>query len=87
MGMDHERVLAYGVKDPRRIESEMAEMRAKEDKDRQVSEEDALLNDENMEHYEAQNEEIDFKANFFGEEYNKKFLDELAKIKAEKGAD
>ncbi len=87
MGMDHERVLAYGVKDPRRIESEMAEMRAKEDKDRQVSEEDALLNDESMEHYEAQNEEIDFKANFFGEEYNTKFLEELAKIKAEKGAD
>ena len=87
MGMDHERVLAYGVKDPRRIESEMAEMRAKDDVDRQVSEEDALLNDENMEHYKAQNEEIDFKANFFGEEYNKKFLDELAKIKAEKGAD
>ncbi|MDA8847140.1 hypothetical protein N9J02_00745 [bacterium] len=85
MGLDHERVLAYNVKDPRRIESEMAEMRAKEDKDRQVSEEDALLNDENMEHYEAQNEEIDFKANFFGEEYNKKFLDELAKIKKEKG--
>ena len=24
---------------------------------------------------------------FFGEEFNKKFLDELAKIKAEKGAD
>ena len=87
MGMDHERVIAYGVKDPRRIESEMAEMRAKDDVDRQVSEEDALLNDENMEHYEAQNEEIDFKANFFGEEYNTKFLEELAKIKAEKGAD
>ena len=87
MGMDHARVLAYGVKDPRRIESEMAEMRAKDDVDRQVSEEDALLNDENMEHYKAQNEEIDFKANFFGEEYNTKFLEELAKIKAEKGAD
>ena len=87
MGLDHERVLAYNVKDPRRIESEMAEERAKADTDRQVSEEDALLNDENMEHYEAQQGDIDFKANFFGEEYNKKFLDELAKIKAEKGAD
>ena len=87
MGMDHERVLAYGVKDPRRIESEMAEERAKADTDRQVSEEDALLNDENMEHYEAQQGDIDFKANFFGEEYNKKFLEELEKIKAEKGAE
>lgn len=87
LGMDHQRVLAYGVKDPRRIESEMAELRSKEDVDRQVSEEDALLNDENMEHYENENADVDFKANFFGEEYNKKFLEELAKIKAEKGAD
>ncbi len=87
MGLDHERVLAYNVKDPRRIESEMAEERAKADTDRQVSEEDALLNDENMEHYEAQQGDIDFKANFFGEEYNKKFLEELEKIKAEKGAE
>ena len=61
--------------------------RAKEDVDRQVSEEDALLNDESMEHYENENADVDFKANFFGEEYNKKFLEELAKIKAEKGAD
>ena len=87
LGMDHQRVLAYGVKDPRRIESEMAELRSKEDVDRQVSEEDALLNDESMEHYENENADVDFKANFFGEEYNKKFLEELAKIKAEKGAD
>jgi len=85
MGLDHERVIALGIKEPRRIESEIAQQRATDDVDRQVSEEDALLNDENMEHYEAQNEEIDFKANFFGEEYNKKFLDELAKIKKEKG--
>ena len=90
MGLDHERVLAYNVKDPRRIESEMAEERAKADTDRKVSEEDALLNDENMEHYEAQqgdNKAEDFQANFFGEEYNKKFLEELEKIKKEKGAE
>jgi len=87
MGMDHERVLAMGIKEPRRIESDIEADRVKNDSDRQVSEEDALLNDENMEHYEAQNQDVDFKANFFGEEYNKKFLEELAKIKAEKGAD
>ena len=87
MGLDHERVLAYNVKDPRRIESEMAEMRAKEDKDRQVSEEDALLNDENMEHYEAQQEGIEVKDFGFGEEFNKAFLKELQKIKNDKGAD
>ena len=40
-----------------------------------------------MAHYENENAEIDLKDAFFGEEYNKKFLDELAKIKAEKGAD
>jgi hypothetical protein len=34
-----------------------------------------------------QNEELDFSEALFGEEYNKKFLDELQKIKAEKGAD
>ena len=43
LGMDHARVLAYNVKDPRRIESEMAEEKAKADEDRRVSEEDAVL--------------------------------------------
>jgi hypothetical protein len=87
LGLDHERVLAYNVKDPRRIESEMAEERAKADTDRQVSEEDAVLNDEDQAHYEAQNEEIDFAKSHFGEEYNKEFLKALEEIKAEKGAD
>ena len=87
MELPHERVLAYNVKDPRRIESEMAEEKAKADLDRQVSEEDAVLNDEDQAHYEKQNEDLDFAKAHFGEEYNKKFLDELQKIKAEKGAD
>lgn len=85
LGMDHERVLAYNVKDPRRIESEMAEEKAKADKDRRVSEEDAVLNNEEQAHYEKQNEDLDFAKAHFGEEYNKKFLDELQKIKNEKG--
>lgn len=87
MGLDHARVLAYNVKDPRRIESEIAQDKTKADLDRSVSEEDALLNDENMEHYTEENKDVDFKANFFGEEYNKAFLKELQRIKAEKGAD
>lgn len=87
LNLPHERILAYNVKDPRRIESEMAEERAKADKDRQVSEEDAVLNKEEQAHYEKQNEDLDFSEASFGEEFNKKFLDELQKIKAEKGAD
>jgi hypothetical protein len=85
LGMDHARVLAYNVKDPRRIESEMAEEKAKADEDRRVSEEDAVLNNEDQAHYEKQNEDINFAEAHFGEEYNKKFLDELQKIKDEKG--
>jgi len=87
LNLPHERILAYNVKDPRRIESEMAEERAKANKDRQVSEEDAVLNNEEQAHYEKQNEDLDFAKAHFGEEFNKKFLDELNKIKAEKGAD
>ena len=87
LGIDHERVLAYNVKDPRRIESEMAEERAKANADRQVSEEDAVLNDEDQAHYEMECEEVDMDGPLFGEAYNDKFLAELQKIKDEKGAD
>lgn len=87
LGLNHERVLCYGIKEPRRIESEMAEERLKADKDRYVTEEDAELNVEEMAHYENENADVDFKAAFFGEEYNQKFLAELEKIKAEKGAE
>lgn len=83
--LPHERIIAYNVKDPRRIESEMAEERAKENEDRQVSEEDAVLNNEDQAHYEKQNEDLDFAKSHFGEEYNEKFLAELEKIKNEKG--
>ena len=85
LDLPHEGILAYNVKDPRRIESEMAEEKAKADADRQVSEEDAVLNNEDQAHYEKQNEDLDFAKAHFGEEFNKKFLDELEKIKAEKG--
>lgn len=87
MGLDHGRVLVYGVKDPRRLESEMAEERVSRDKDRLGdTPEDSELAQESMDHYENENVEVeDF--DLFGESYNQKFLAELEKIKAEKGSD
>lgn len=91
MGLDHERVLVMDVKEPRRVESEMAEQRVEFDKDRNVSEEDAFLNQEDQDHYKMENAswegETNVKDAFYGESYNQKFLAELEKIKAEKGAD
>jgi hypothetical protein len=83
MGLDHNRVLVYGVKEPRRMEADNAAERTKYNKDRTVTEKDALLNNEDQTHYEMQNEDLDFAT--FGEEYNKQFLEELQKIRAEKG--
>ncbi len=85
LGVDHDRVLVYGVNDPRRMESENAADRTAFNKDRSVTEDDAVLNKDDQSHYEMQNEGV-ADGVFFGEEYNKKFLDTLAKIKAEKGA-
>ena len=87
LGVDHERVLCYGVKDPRKIESEMAEERVARDEGRLVDIEDAELNKEEFAHYENENVDVDFSEALFGEEYNSKFLAELQKIKDEKGAD
>ena len=85
LGIDHDRVLCYDVKDPRRLQSEQAEERAEADVDRQVSEEDAVLNNEEQEHYVV--EEDESKDYGYGEEHNAKFIAELQKIKDEKGAD
>jgi hypothetical protein len=87
LGLDHDRVLCYNVKDPRKLESDNAADRTAYNKDRTVTEDDAVLaKDDSQSHYEMQNEGIEDVV-YFGEEYNKKFLDTLAKIKAEKGAD
>ena len=88
LGCDHERVLCYGVKEPRRLESEMAEERVARDQGRvgDVSDE-AELTVEEQAHYENENADVDFTETLFGEEYNTKFLAELDRIKAEKGAD
>ncbi len=87
LGLDHDRVLCYNVKDPRKLESDNAANRTAYNKDRTVTEDDAVLaKDDSQTHYEMQNEGIEDVV-YFGEEYNKKFLDTLAKIKADKGAD
>ena len=85
LGLDHSRVLCYGVKDPRRIESDLAAERKVRDEGRLVDQEEAELAQESFDHYENENAEIeDF--DLFGEAYNAKFLAELEKIEAEKGA-
>jgi len=86
MGIEFDRVIAYGIKDPRTAESERAAERVRNDKDRHVTQDDALLNDKNMEHYKSHQEGVEA-GPMFGEEHTKLFLEELAKIKAEKGAD
>lgn len=87
LGLDHDRVLCYNVKDPRKLEADNAAERTEYNKDRTVTEDDAVLaKDDSQNHYEMQNEGIEDVV-YFGEEYNKKFLDTLAKIKDEKGAD
>lgn len=89
MGLDHDHVLCYGVDEPRRAESEASEKRLADDLDRSVETPEAQLEEvdstEEQEHYTAQNEDMDLAV--FGEEYNSKFLAELERIKAEKGAD
>ena len=79
-----------GVDNPKRIESEMAEERLANDKDRQVETPEAVLDEvdssADQDHYEAQQDGIT-DGPLFGEEYNSKFLAELQRIKNEKGAD
>lgn len=88
LGIDADRVLAYNVKDPRRLESDNAEERTAYNKDRLEDMEDARLIDEDQAHYEMQHEDVEMSPDgLFGEAYNAKFLSELQRIKAEKGAD
>jgi hypothetical protein len=77
------------VREPRRVESEMAEERYATDQDREAVMDEAVLSQEDQAHYQTQNEwaESDVKDAFYGESYNEKFLAELERIKAEKGAD
>lgn len=77
-GLPHERVLVYGIKEPRMTQNDQAGERAQADEDRAPDQEKSLLASE----FKAHDEEL-----LFGEQYNKKFLDELAKLKKEKGDD
>ena len=87
LGVDHERVLCYAVKDPRRVEADIAAERKATDEDRYVNEDDSELTKEEQAHYENENVDVDFSEALFGEEYNTKFQKELQRIKDEKGAD
>lgn len=87
LGIEPEKVLAYDIKDPRRLESEIVAKRVADDEDRYVNEEDSELAKEDMAHYEDEQDDLDAKDFGFGEDYNAKFLAELERIKAEKGAD
>ena len=89
LGLDHERVLVYGIDEPRRAEAEIAQERTANNQDRMEDAEEAVLMDEDQEHYAAHMdaENVNEEEYGFGEAYNQKFLDQLAKIKADKGAD
>lgn len=87
LGLDHERVLVYAINDPRRAESEHAAQRMATDQDRYANTDDALLLDDDQTHDVMQTTELDEDEYQFGEAYNEKFLQALAEIKAEKGAD
>lgn len=84
LGLPHERVIVYNTKDPRYGESLDATERKANDVDRYADADDAhLAQDE----YEDALEEGTKDLLLYGEQYNEKFLEELEKIRAEKGAD
>ena len=87
LGVDHERVLCYGIDEPRRVEADIQAERLEDDKDRYADMDEAELNNEDQAHYEAEQNSLDAKDYGFGEEFNEAFLKELQKIKDEKGAD
>jgi hypothetical protein len=86
LGIDHDRVLCYGVKEPRKLEAELAEQRVKNDLDRTPDIKKAVLAVEDQTHYVDEQQGLE-ELSLFGEEYNNNFLKELQRIKVEKGAD
>jgi hypothetical protein len=81
MGIPHERVIVYNTKDPRYQESTNAAERKANDVDRYADAEDAQLANDEYEDVREANEEI----LLYGEEFNEKFLEEIERIRAEKG--
>ena len=83
-----EHVVIQPVDSPRSLEDEVTKNRIENDKDRYADMEDAELTNEEQEHYEIENQNLDFaELGMYGEEFNEKFLKELQSIKDEKGAD
>ena len=82
MGIAHDHVLCYDVKEPRMAQNEGAAVRLADDVDRMPTEEDALLAED-----EYADEDVIDHDDFYGEGHKDKFTAELARIKAEKGAD
>lgn len=91
LGMPHERVLAYGISEPRRIESDLAAERLEQDQERMPSAEDSALAQADQDHTRysemVEQEELEDDLTLYGEAYNSKFLEELKRIRAEKGDD
>lgn len=81
MGIAHDHVLCYDVKEPRMAQNEQAAERLADDVDREVDMEDALLAED-----EYADDAVDHDE-FYGEGHKDKFIAELARIKAEKGDD
>lgn len=82
LGVDPQRVIVYGIKEARRAHIESDGIRAAADKDRYADMKDSVLMDEDQSHYDVDTDPI-----LYGEKYNERFLKELAKVKADKGAD
>jgi hypothetical protein len=80
MGIPYERVIVYPAKDPRVAEFDAAAERAANDVDRFPDPEEALLSEEDL-------SDSDENILLYGEDFNEAFLEELARVKAEKGAD
>lgn len=90
LGLDHERVIAYDVKEPRYKQNQMAADRQAHNLDREITHEDSMLaQGDNQEHgYYAEHQlDDDLEGTYFGEAYNERFLAELKRIRDEKGAD
>lgn len=93
LGIDLDRVICYGIKEPRLTNSTVEAARVAKDAGREVTQEDSVMSEDSDQDFNHYGDRMgmypygDGTEPLFGEEYNKKFLDELAKVKAEKGAD
>lgn len=93
LGLNHERVIAYDVKEPRYVQQQADQARREANLDRELTTETSkLAQAENQEHAHYENNQSDdldlgLEGSYFGEEYNERFLAELKRIRDEKGAD